>query len=177
MKKVLMSISVIWALVSTGYGGTIYKWVDKDNTVNFTDDYDQIPSQYRNQVQQKELRESQDVETPAPPPAPTPESEEARVDIYGKGEDYWRARVQPWKKQLQEATENIQSIIRKINERVKEEAGKDLTRIQQNMDLAYRNQLLEEMSKHQAQVRKAKEMLNKITDEAERAKANPEWLE
>ena len=99
MKKVLMSIFVLWVLVSTGYGGTVYKWVDKAGVVNFTDDDNQIPSEYRNQVQNEELGESQEVETPAPPPVSTHESEGTKVDIYGKGEDYWRAKVQPWKKQ------------------------------------------------------------------------------
>ncbi len=176
MKKVLVSIFVLWILVSTGYGGTVYKWVDKEGVVNFTDDNNQIPSEYRNQVQNEELGESQEVEPLAPPPVSTHESEGTNVDIYGKGEDYWRAKVQPWKKQLQDATENIESITRKINERAEEEAGKNLSRTQLNMDLAYRNQLLEEISKYQAQVRKANEMLRKITKEAKEANASPEWL-
>jgi hypothetical protein len=177
MKTVLISIFVLWVLVSTGYGGTVYKWMDKDGVVNFTDDGSRIPSEYRSQVQKLEFGESQEVETPAFPPVPTYEDEGARADIYGKGDDYWRAKVQPWKKQLQEATENIETIARKINERAKEEAGKNLSRTQLNMDLAYRNQLLEEISKCQAQVRKANETLNEIKQEAKEAKARPEWLE
>ena len=177
MKKVMVSIFVLWVLVSTGYGGNVYKWVDKDGVVNFTDDYDQVPSEYHSQVQKEELGESQEVETPTPPLVSTHESEGAKVDIYGKGEDYWKGKVRPWKKQLQEATENIESITRKINERVEEEADKDLNRAQRNMDLVYRNQLLEELSKYQTQIRKANEMLSEITKEAKEAKANPEWLE
>ena len=176
MKKVLMSIFVLWMLVSTGYGGTVYKWLDKDGVVNFTDDDNQIPSEYRDQAQREELGNSQEVETSALPPVSTHASEATKVDIYGKGEDYWRAKVQPWKKQLQDATENIESITGKINERAEEEAGKNLSPTQRNIDLAYRNQLLEELSNYQAQVRKANEMLSKITKEAEEAKASPEWL-
>jgi hypothetical protein len=177
MKTVLMSVFVLSVFVSTGYGGTVYKWMDKDGVLNFTNDDNRIPSEYRNQVQKLEFGGSQEVGTPALPPVWTYEGEGARVDIYGKGGDYWRAKVQPWKKELQEATENIETIARKINERAKEEAGKNLSRTQLNMDLAYRNQLLEEISKYQAQVRKANEMLSKIKQEAKEAKARPEWLE
>jgi len=172
MKKALMSIFVLWVLVSTGYGGTVYKWTDKDGVVNFTDDYNQIPPQYRNQIQREELGESQKVETPAPAQG----SEGAKVDIYGMGEDYWRAKVQPWKKQLQEAKENIEKINRKMNERVEEEAGKTLSHGQWNMDRAYRRELIDERSKYETQVREADEMLSKIAKDAEDAKADPEWL-
>jgi hypothetical protein len=176
MKKALMSIFVLWVLVSTGYGDAVYKWVDKDGVVNFTDDYTQIPSQYRNQVQMEELGESPKVETPAPPPVSTQKNEGTKVDIYGMGEDYWRANVQPWKKQLKEATENIESINRKINQRVEEDANKQLTPTQWTMSLAYRKPLMEERSKYEAQVREANEMLSRIAKEAEEAKADPEWI-
>ena len=176
MKKVLISIFVLWVLVSTGYGATVYKWVDKDGVVNFTDDYTQIPPQYRNQVQKEELGESMKVETTAPSPVSTQKSKMPEVDIFAMGEDYWRAKVQPWQKQLKEATENIGSINRKISDSLDEEAGKSLGRTQWNIGLAYRKQLTDERSKYEAQVREANEMLSRIAKEAEEAKANPEWL-
>jgi len=176
MKKALISILALWVLVSPGYGGTVYKWTDKDGVVNFTDDYDQVPPQYRNQIQSEELRESQKVETPASSPASAKGSKGAKVDIYGMGEDYWRAKVRPWRRQLQEAKENIERINRKIHERVEGEAGKILTHGQRDMDRAYRKPLIEERSKYEAQVREANEMLSKIAREAKEAKADPEWL-
>jgi len=176
MKKALMSILVLWVFVSIGYGATVYKWVDKEGVINFTDDYNQIPPQYRNQIQMEELRGSQKVETPASPPASAKGSKGAKVDIYGMGEDYWRAKVQPWRKQLQEAKENIARINRKINERVEGEAGKILSHGQRDMDRAYRKPLIEERSKYEAQIREADEMLSKIAKEAEEAKADPGWL-
>ncbi len=173
MKSVLMSIFVSLVLVSTGYGGTIYRWMDKDGVVNYTNDENRIPSEYHNQIQKLEFGGSHEMETPALPPVSAETNEQAKVDIYGKGEDYWTGKAHPWKKQLQEATENIEIIARQINERAKEEAGKNLSRTQVEMDLAYRNELLIEISKYQAQVRKANEMLNKITQEAKEAKARP----
>jgi len=177
MKKALMSIFVLWVLVSTGYGGTLYKWVDKDGVVNFTDDYTKIPSQYRNQVQMEELGESRKVETPAPPPLSTEKTEGAKVDIYGMGEDYWRAKVAPWKKQLKEALENIESINRKIDERVEGRVGRHfLSHTQWTMDQVYLKPLMEERSGYEAQVKEANEMLSRIAKEAEEAKADPEWI-
>ena len=166
----------LFVLSQSVNGVTIYKWVDKKGVVNFTDDYSQIPSEYRNQVHKQEFGESTKVETPAPSPASTQKSKMPEVDIYSMGEDYWRAKVQPWKEQLKKATENIEGINRKISENLKEEAGKSLSRTQWTMDLAYRKQLIEERSTYEAQVREANEMLSKIAKEAEEAKANPEWL-
>jgi chromosome segregation ATPase len=176
MKKVLMSILVLWVFVSTGYGGTVYKWVDKHGVVNFTDDYTQIPPQYRNQVQMEELEGSLKVETPASSPVSIQESKGAKVDIYGRGEDYWRAKVQPWKKQLQEATENCERINRKIDDKRMEQGGKMPSPTQFDMKRAETAQLKDERSKYEAQVREANEMLSKIAKEVEEAKANPEWL-
>jgi hypothetical protein len=176
MEKALMSILVLWVLVSTGYGGTVYKWVDKEGVVNFTNDHTQIPSQYRDQVQMEEVGESPKVETPAPLPGSPQKSEEAKVDICGKGEDYWRAKVQPWKKQLKEARENLESLKRDTKESVEGEAGKRLSATQWNTDIAYRRQLMRERSKYEAQLREANEMLRKIAKDAEEAKANPGWL-
>ncbi len=171
-----MSIFVLWVLVSTGYGGTVYKWVDKDGVVNFTDDYTQIPPQYRNQVQMEELGESLKAETPSSSPVSIQESERGKVDIYGTGEDYWRAKAQPWKKQLQEATENRERINRKILDKTKEQGGKFLSPTQLDMMRAEIAQLKDERSKSEAQIREANEMLNKIVKEAEDAKADPQWI-
>jgi len=176
MKTVLTSVFVLWVFVSTGYADAVYKWVDKNGVVNFTDDYTQIPPQYRNHVQMEELGEPLKDETPTLSRTPAQKGEAAKVDVYGTGEDYWRAKVQPWKKQLKEATENIESINGKISGRLKEEAGKSMSPTQWTMDLAYRKQLIEEKSQYEAQVREANEMLSKIAKEAEEAKANPEWL-
>jgi len=178
MKRFFMTIIALFVFVSISYGVAVYKWVDKDGVVHFTDDYSNIPAQYRNQVRTEETGESQKVETPtAPPPAAsTRKSEETKVDRYGQGEDSWRSRVSPWRKQLQEATENFESINKKINARLEEQSGKLLTPTQWNMNRAETRQLTEERSKYEAQIKEANEMLGKIAKEAEEAKANPAWL-
>jgi uncharacterized protein with von Willebrand factor type A (vWA) domain len=178
MKRALITIFAVLVFVSISYGVTVFKWVDKDGVVHFTDDYTNIPAQYRNQVRTEETGESQKGETPATPsPAGSvPKSEETKVDRYGQGEDYWRSRVSPWRKQLQEATENSENISKKMNARLEEQSGKLLTPTQWNMSRAETRQWTEEKAKYDAQIKEANEMLGKIAKEAEEAKANPNWL-
>ena len=92
------------------------------------------------------------------------------------GEDYWRVKVQPWKNQLKEATENCERVNRKIDDKISEQGGKMLSPTQFDMKRAEIAQLKDERSKCEAQIREANEMLNKIAKEAEEAKADPEWL-
>ena len=40
--------------VSISNAASIYKWVDKDGSVNFTDDLNKVPPEYRNQIQMEE---------------------------------------------------------------------------------------------------------------------------
>jgi hypothetical protein len=114
--------------------------------------------------------------TAPPPAASTGESEEAKVDRYGQGEDYWRDRVSPWRKQLQEGTENYENINKKLSARIEEQSRKFLTPTQWKMDRAETRPLLEERSKYEAQIKEANEMLGKVAKEAEEAKTNPAWL-
>ena len=181
MKRIVLGLFLIGAFLSAAQGGTVYKWVDKDGRVNFTDDYTKIPVEYRNKIETQETPASQEKETPAPAPAPAPgptqkAEERKKVDAFGRGEEYWRGRVQPWKKQLKEATENYESATRRMNEKLDQQSGKLLSPTQWNMNQAENKQVLEERTKCEAQIKEANEMLKKIAKEAEEAKADPEWL-
>jgi hypothetical protein len=177
MKKAMIGVSIVVMLFSTAHGATVYKWVDKDGVVYFSDDYSKIPAQYRDRIKTEETGEPQRVETPAPVSGSPQKTEQVRtVDAYGRGEDYWRARVMPWKKQLKEATENYESTNRKMNERLEDQSGKFLSSTQWNMNREGNRQLTEERAKYEAQMKEANEMLAKIAKEAEEAKADPQWL-
>jgi hypothetical protein len=179
MKKAMIGLFTMVLFVSAAHGATVHKWVDKDGVVHFTDDYTQIPAQYRDRIKTEETREPQRVETPAPAPAsgsPQKTEQVRTVDAYGRGEDYWRTRVMLWKKQLKEATENYESTNRKMNERLEDQSGRFLSPTQWNMNREGNRQLTEERTKHEAQMKEAHEMLAKIAKEAEEAKADPQWL-
>ena len=179
MKKVFIFIlALLWVFLSISYGDTIYKWVDKGGVVHFTDDYDKVPREYRNQVKTEDAGEPQKVGTPAPSSSAASErkNEGKERDNYGQGEDYWRSRVLPWKKQLQEATENYENVKRRISDKIDDRSGRVLTPTQLNIARAESRQLLEERSKYEDQIKEAKDMLQKIAREAEEAKANPNWV-
>jgi len=183
MKRIALGLFLIGIFVSVVQGGTVYKWVDKDGSVNFTDDYTKIPAEYRNKIETQETPAPQEKESPGPGPAPVPvpgpsqkAEERKKEDAYGRGEEYWRGRVQPWKKQLKEATENYDSATRRMNEKREQQGGKLLSPTQWNMLQAENKQILEERTKCEAQMKEANETLKKIAREAEEAKADPEWL-
>jgi hypothetical protein len=178
MKKLLI-ILILLALAIPGHAAAIYKWLDKDGVVNYTDDYSKVPAFYRDRVETLEFFTGKG--PPERTPQATPEiKEEIRTDIYGRDETWWREKVRPWKEQLKEATENY--------ERVREEYMKQaeglgpynfgkMSLTQYQMLSSRLNILNSEMAKYHAQMDEANEMLEKLSKEAEKTKADPVWLE
>ncbi len=172
--KTLCYLLVFFIPISLAYGATVYKWVDKDGVANFTDDYEKIPSQYRDRVQKEQAEEPAKAQPAAS--APAPQKEAVKLDRYGQGEDYWRSKALPWKKQLKEATEACEITNKKINEIVEEQSGKFLTPTQFKMQRSETRQLLDDKAKCEAQTKEANEMLEKLAKQAEEANADPEWV-
>jgi hypothetical protein len=166
---------ILFVFTLPAYGTTIYKWVDKNGVVNFTDDYDKVPSPYRDQVQEEEREEVQKPGLPAPSPQTPPlKGEETGTDIYGRDEAWWRDKVHPWKEQLKEATQNYEMAQKKFAEKTVEMGRKGLvSRARYQIEAEKYN---EEKMKYEAQITEAKEMLEKLSKEAEESKANPDWL-
>ena len=175
MKKVLFLLFLL-VFVSSGYAATIYRWVDEKGAVHFADDYSLVPPQYRDQVKTEEMEDSQKTGTPAPVSQPSQKSDEVKRDAYGRGEDYWRDQVRPWQNQVKEAQANIQSVDARINELSDRISGKWLSHTQSNMNSMELRALKAERAKYVAQQNEAQEMLQKVTKEAEEAKADLSWL-
>ncbi len=94
MKIVKIVILVLLlVLPSMSFAADIYKWVDKDGSVNFTDDLDKVPPEYRDQVKTEEVRDSQQTQTSTPAPASGQVTEEGIGDVPIRREDYWRERI------------------------------------------------------------------------------------
>ena len=176
MKKILI-LSILLIFISPAYAATIYKWVDKEGVVNFTDDYNKVPSEYRDRVQTEIREDTPKGETLAPLKTPLQESEETKTDIYGRDETWWSERVSTWKGRLKEATVNYES----VNEKFMGKEG-ELSRIKYGSKSQHRviiqelDRLKEEMMKYKAQIAEANEMLKKLSKEAEESRANPDWL-
>ncbi len=155
----------------------IYKWVDKSGVVNFTDDFEKVPPQYRDQIQKIEPKEEkkdiQKGESLFVPPSTSPMVRERKeTDIYGRDETWWRERVRPWIEQLREATQNLEIAKNEFAQKTVEMGRKGLVsraRYQTEAEKYDR-----ERKKYEAQIAEAKEMLEKLSKEAEEAKANPD---
>jgi chromosome segregation ATPase len=158
---------------------TVYEWVNKEGVVNYTDDYGRVPSGYRDQVKEEVIEEAPSMEVPTSTQVTPPKIEEAKTDIYGLDEMWWREQVHPWKEQLKEATENYERV---RDEYMKQAQGLGpysfgkLSLTQYQMLSSRLDILNDEMAKYQAQMTEAKEMLEKLSREAEEAKADPTWL-
>ena len=166
---------ILFILTLPAYGATIYKWVDKNGVVNFTDDYEKVPPLYRNQVQEEEREEVQKLPPPpTSPQTPPPKEEETVKDIYGRDEAWWQDRVRPWKEQLKDTNENLEKAQKKFAEKTVEMGRKGL--VSRARYQAEAEKYNEEKMKYEAQIAEANEMLEKFSKEAQEAKANPDWL-
>ena len=177
MKKLVIFL-ILLLFISPAYAHTFYKWVDEKGAVNYTDDYNNIPPAYRNRVEIEWVHE----EGPSPPiQKMTPQKrEEAKTDIYGPGETYWRGKVRPWKDFLKTAEANYEKAHQRFMEKAMEFSQKRFgswSRTQYKMNIIELDRLKEEMIKYADQVAEGKEALEKISKEAREAKANPDWLE
>jgi hypothetical protein len=175
MKKVLI-ILILLMFSSPTYATTAYKWVDKEGVVNYTDDYSDVPPEYRDRVSTEILEETPSAGFPISPQTTPQKIEEAKTDIYGLDEIWWREKVCPWKEELKEATANYEIINKKIIERAEALSRKYWSPTQYKMNMVDLEKLKEERLKYKAQMNEAKEMLEKISKEAEEAKADPTWL-
>jgi hypothetical protein len=179
--KEIFTILVVLLFAFPLQAGTLYKWVDKQGVVNFTDDLSKVPPSYRDRVKVEESKDEQEEVTPPPPQAVNRESEEEEItaDIYGRDEAWWRDKVRPWKEQLKVATENYENAQKKLTKKTDELSATKFygrSRSQTKWDIMELNRLNEEKTKYESQIAEANEMLGKLSKEAEESKANPDWL-
>jgi hypothetical protein len=176
-----MAFMLLFVLVTPVSAATIYKWEDEKGVVNFTDDFNNVPSAYRDQVEVKEyLTEGGSplttTERPSPSIAPAPK-EEMRADIYGRDETWWRGRVRPWNELLKEATGNHERVQQKFLAKAEElSTGTYWSRSQYQIVAVELDRLKAEMGKYETQIMEARDHLEKLEKEAEESKADPNWL-
>jgi hypothetical protein len=175
MKRMFILL-ILLVFISPAYATTAYKWVDDKGVVNLTDDFSIVPPEYRDGVSTEVMEETPSVKVPTSPQATPQKIEEAKTDIYGIGETWWRGKAHPWKEQFEEATANYEATNQKIIERAEALSRKYWSPTQYKMNMVDLEKLKEERLKYQAQIAEAKEMLEKISKEAKEAKADPDWL-
>jgi hypothetical protein len=174
MRWVLL-ISAIILLSSTVQAHTVYKWVDRKGIVSYSDDYDNIPPAYRDQVEIEWVHE-EGSSVPSQKVVPQ-KSEETKTDIYGQDEAYWKGKVRPWKEFLKTAEANYDRAHEKFMGKAMELSRMRFAgRGQHRIKIIELDNAKGEMVKYADQIEEAKEGLEKILKEAREAKADPDWL-
>ncbi len=177
MKK-LASILFLFGFIVSANAATVYKGVDKEGVENFTDDYKKVPPLYRDRVEELEVPRETPLRGPSTPPArPIEKREGILTDTDGRDETWWRDKVRPWKEQLKEATNNYEKSHKQLMEQVQTLAQWRFGSLTQYQMIANRVGVLNsQLTDYQAKITEAKEMLEKLSKEAEESRANPEWL-
>jgi hypothetical protein len=183
---------------SLAFGQEVYRWVDEQGTVHFTDDLGQVPEKYRDKIQKKEPPKEPPITQPIPPqpipPQPTPpqplapptgmevEKESGATprqkDILGRGEEWWRAKVNEWNEKLKTAQRNYENTYSEWKSKENELESSKFKPDSFKRKLKAEIKDLEEKTKDwEKQMDEAKNMLeNILPKQAQDYQANPEWL-
>jgi chromosome segregation ATPase len=173
IKRILLIIFIIfWAKLSFG---EVYKWVDDKGIVHFTDDITQVPKKYQQAIEEIGIREERSEIKPEGE-LPTKKKEDMKKDRLGRGEEYWKAKVEEQKNKLQVLQAETESLRVKYNE-LTEKFNSSKSSVQRTTLRNEREQIKIQMDQNRIQIAEVKEMLEKkIPEEAQLYGANPEWI-
>lgn len=193
---ILMGLTFI--SFSLAFGQEVYRWVDEQGTVHFTDDLGQVPEKYRDKIQKKGPPKEPPITQPIPPqpapPQPTPPQPLApptgmevekgfgatprQKDILGRGEEWWRAKVNEWNEKLKTAQRNYENTYSEWKSKENELESSKFKPDSFKRKLKAEIKDLEEKTKdREKQMDEAKNMLeNILPKQAQDYQANPEWL-
>jgi chromosome segregation ATPase len=170
-----LTLILLFLFTATLSYAQVYKWVDEKGIVHFTDDITQIPERYRRTLEEVEVKEEK-VETKEEGEAPQKKQADSYKDRLGRGEEYWKGRVEESRKKLQSLQEKVESLRLKYNE-LTEKFNTSRSSSERAMIRNDREQIKNQMDELRVQIGEAKEMLEKkIPEEASLYRAKPEWI-
>jgi hypothetical protein len=177
-KNLMIRILIIFSLIlffSEISFAEVYKWVDENGVVYFTDDITQVPEKYRPSARKVGPLEETG-ETKGNGESTPKKKEDAYKDRLGRGEDYWKGLMEDWKKKLKELHENSESLRNKYNE-LTQKYNDSKSTVERGTIRKERDLVKNEMDQNKVKIEEAKNMIEKkIPEEAELYKAKPEWL-
>ena len=152
----------------------IYKWVDEHGVVHYADDFTRVPEKYqRNMVKVEGVDPGQ---SRSGNESLLKNKEDNYKDRLGRGEDYWRGRVDESRnrmKSLQEKGENLRLRYNELTTRFNDSRSS----VERAGLRNERAQTKQEMDKNKVEIEEVKNTLEKkIPAEAELYKAKPEWM-
>ncbi|MGB9629995.1 MAG: DUF4124 domain-containing protein [Thermodesulfobacteriota bacterium] len=173
MKKILI-ISLILFISELTYG-EVYKWVDERGVVHFTDDMMQIPEKYRGGIEKMGVSE-EGTKPQKESDLSSKRKEDTYRDSLGRGEEYWRSRVEEQRNRIKTLQDRIENLRMKYNE-LTERFNDSKSSTERAALRSERDQVRAEMEQNRIQLEEAKLILEKkIPEEAELYKAKPEWI-
>ena len=173
MKRIVFVILCV-LFVSNFSFAEVYRWVDDKGVVYFTDDITLIPEKYRPKAERMGLPEGKD-ETKVEGESPQKKEEPYR-DRLGRGEDYWKGKVEEWRGKLRESQVKLEALRVRYNA-LTERFNDSKSSAERANIRKEREQVKSEMDQLNVQIEEAKEMLEKkIPEEADLYKAKPEWV-
>jgi hypothetical protein len=174
MKQILIII-LLFSFISGTSFAEVYKWVDDEGVVYFTDDTTQISEKYRPQAERIELT-GETEETKVEGELVSKMKEETLKDRLGRGETYWRGLVEEWIKRIMELQDQLGVLRSKYNE-LTEKFNSSKSTAERGSLRTKREQVKNEMDQCKNQIEEAKIMIEKkIPEEAEFYEANSEWV-
>ncbi len=172
--KIILIILLTLLAIEPSYS-QVYRWVDEKGVVHFTDDFMNIPEKYRPKMDKVGVPEGKAEAKPEGEPV-TKKKGEIYRDQLGRGEEYWKNRVEEWSKKLKTAQEKIENLRIKYNE-LTERINDSKSTAERSHLRKERDQTKQEMDQQRNQAEEAKLMLEKkIPEEAELYKARSEWI-
>jgi len=115
--KIISLLTILTALLFAQLSSAqVYKWVDEKGSVHFTDDFLQIPEKYRLKTEQMEIKEKKLEPKAQGDGLSANKKEEAYKDRMGRGEDYWKERMESWRKKLSAAQDKAENLRMKYND-------------------------------------------------------------
>ncbi|HUL20237.1 MAG TPA: DUF4124 domain-containing protein [Thermodesulfobacteriota bacterium] len=153
----------------------VYKWVDEKGVTHFTDDMTQVPRQFQPKAERIEVppeKEDTKMEGELTPN----KKEDTQKDGLGRGEDYWKGRVQEWRNKLKAEQDKLGALRAKYNGLTEKYNDSRSTAERANLRRE-RDQVKTEIDQCNSQIEEAKVVMEKkIPEEAEFYKAKPEWI-
>ena len=177
VKVILLLLLVVF--LSPSYAATIYHWVDKKGVAHFTDEYETIPSEYRSQIEIRLMEDASDIKFPVQGSTPKVvlQKKEGKEESLGQGEEWRRERPHPLERQLKESTENLEAARKDfVGESEKLILRKFGSHQQFKSTILSLESIKEKAAKHEARIAEARNLLERLSKDAEESKAQPEGL-
>jgi predicted nucleic acid-binding Zn-ribbon protein len=173
VKKILLIILMIF-LAKLSFA-EVYKWLDEKGIVHFTDDITQVPKKYQQAIEEIGIGEERS-EIKTEGELPQKKKEDTKKDRLGRGEEYWKDRVEELKNKIQVLQGETENLRVKYNE-LTEKFNSSKSSVQRTTLRNEREQIKSQMDQNKTQIAEVKVMLEKkIPEEAQLYGADPEWI-